>query len=305
MGVGRVGADQQDDVGLLDRLEVLRAGRRAERRVQPEAGRRVADAGTGVDVVVAERGAHHLLHDEHLFVRAARRGDAADRPHCRGAPGCRGTWPPYGRSLRPTTRSRHSSSMFSRIIGSSTRSGCAGVAPGEAALHARVAFVGAAVLVRHHPHDLLALHLGLERAADAAVRARRQHRAARLAQLDDRVLGERGRRADLHAGTARDAVGLDERSVGAGGDTRAEAAALDRERERALHLFAGTHAARAHDALRRVEREVRVGGVLREAEVVVARVAVAHVAQARPRRPCPAARSRRWRRRSGSRADGR
>ena len=30
MGVGRIGADDQDDVGLLDRIEVLRAGRGAE-----------------------------------------------------------------------------------------------------------------------------------------------------------------------------------------------------------------------------------------------------------------------------------
>ena len=31
VGIGGIGADQQDHVGLLDRLEVLRAGRRAER----------------------------------------------------------------------------------------------------------------------------------------------------------------------------------------------------------------------------------------------------------------------------------
>ena len=30
MGVGRIGADDQDDVGLVDRIEILRAGRSAE-----------------------------------------------------------------------------------------------------------------------------------------------------------------------------------------------------------------------------------------------------------------------------------
>jgi len=38
----------------------------------------MADARAGVDVVVAERRANQLLDEERLFVRAARRGDAAD-----------------------------------------------------------------------------------------------------------------------------------------------------------------------------------------------------------------------------------
>ena len=49
------------------------------------------------------------------------------------------------------------------------------VAPGEAALHARVALVRATVLVGHHAHDLVAAQLGLERAADPAVGAGREH----------------------------------------------------------------------------------------------------------------------------------
>lgn len=53
--VGGVGADEQYDVGHLDRLEVLRAGRRAERLRQAEARGRVAHASACVDVVVAER----------------------------------------------------------------------------------------------------------------------------------------------------------------------------------------------------------------------------------------------------------
>ena len=79
VAVSRVGADDEDDVGLGDGLEVLRAGRGAERRAQPIAGRRVADAGAGIDIVVAEGGAHQLLDEEDLLVGAARRGDGADR----------------------------------------------------------------------------------------------------------------------------------------------------------------------------------------------------------------------------------
>src|SRR5690606_32706735 len=47
-----------------------------------------------------------------------------------------------------------------------------------------------------------------------------------------------------------------------------------------LHFLAGAHAARADDALRRIEREIRVARVLRRVEVILAGVAVAHLAQA-------------------------
>jgi hypothetical protein len=75
--VGRVGADDDDQVGALDRLEVLRARRGAEGLAQAVAGGRVADARAGVDVVAAEGGAHQLLHEVGFLVGAAARGDAA------------------------------------------------------------------------------------------------------------------------------------------------------------------------------------------------------------------------------------
>ena len=131
------------------------------------------------------------------------------------------------------------------------------VAEGEAALHAGVAVVRLAVLVRHHAHDLLALHLGAERAADAAIGAGRDDVVLRLAHLDERVLGQRRRRASLHAGAAGNALGVEERLILARRDLGIEAAAVDRQRERALHFLAGPHAARADDALARIEREVR------------------------------------------------
>ena len=79
MRLARIGADHHDHVGQRDRLEGLRAGRGAVGLPEAVAGGRVADARAGVDVVVAERRAHHLLHQERLLVGAARRGDAADR----------------------------------------------------------------------------------------------------------------------------------------------------------------------------------------------------------------------------------
>ncbi len=114
----------------------------------------------------------------------------------------------------------------------------------------------------------------------------------RLAELDDGFLRERGGRAGLHAGAAGHAFGIEEVLVHAGGDMRGEAAAVDGQREGALHLFAGAHAARADDALGRIEGEIGIGLVLGlEAEVlfaagtlgedvIVALIAVAHLAQA-------------------------
>ncbi len=58
-----------------------------------------------------------------------------------------------------------------------------------------------------------------------------------------------------------------------------EAAALDGERERALHLLAGAHAARADDAACRIELEIRVRRIDARTEMVGATLAVADAAQ--------------------------
>jgi hypothetical protein len=171
----------------------------------------VADARAGVDVVVAEAGAHQLLHQEGFFVGAARRGDAADRV----AAVFRLDALELGGGVAIASSqltSRQGSVIFSRIIGLSDAVLVRGVAPGEAALDAGMAVVGLAVLVRHHAHDLVAAHLGLEGAADAAIGA----------GGDDAVLGwpisittspQRRGRAGLHAGAAGHAFRLEERLV--------------------------------------------------------------------------------------------
>ena len=71
MRIGGVSPDHDDDIGGGHRFEVLGARRGAERLLEPVAGRRVADPGAGVDVVITERRPDHLLHHEDLFVGAA------------------------------------------------------------------------------------------------------------------------------------------------------------------------------------------------------------------------------------------
>ena len=138
-----------------------------------------------------------------------------------------------------------------------------------------------------------------------------------LALLDDGLFDQRRGRAGLHAGAARHALGRQEGFIHAGGDVRGKAAAVDGQRERALHFLAGAHAARADDALRGIELKVGVRGVLGLEAVVggavgdCARIRGSRhrsrsaLRAGRRRRPCPAVRNRRWPRRSGSRADGR
>ena len=143
-----------------------------------------------------------------------------------------------------------------------------------------MAVIGLAVLVGHHADDLVALHLGLEGAADAAIGAGGDDAVLGLARLDDRFLDQRRRRAGLHAGAAGDAFGVEEAFVLAGGNVGGEAAPVDGQRERALHFLAGAHAARADDAFRRIEGEIGVRLVLLGDQMIGAVIAVAHFAQA-------------------------
>ena len=212
MAVGRIGADDHDHVGLHDRIEILRAGRFAERVLQAVAGRRMADARAGVDVVVAETGAHELLHEIGFLVGAARRGDAADRVAAVLGLDALELRRGVGDRLVP----RHFAPRIGDLRADHRLDDAVRmrrIADREAALDAGMAVIGVAVLVRHHAHEFLAVHLGAERAADAAVGAGRDLAVLGLAVRDQRFLRQRRRRARLHAGAARHAFGIEERLV--------------------------------------------------------------------------------------------
>ena len=159
--------------------------------------------------------------------------------------------------------------------------------------------VRVAVLVRHHAHDFLALHFGAERAADAAVGA----------GGDALCSGWPFAISDLF----RSASPVGQACTQAPHETHSESmngsfwlaatfgfesAALDRQRERALLLIAGAHAARADDALAR-DRSVKYGiaasSFCRALESGSRRRSRSALRAGRRRRPCPAARSGRWR----------
>ena len=276
MAVRRIGADEEDDVGLFDRIEVLGAGGGAECRLQTIARRRMADAGAGVDIVVAEAGADHLLDEIDLLIGAARGGDAADRAAAvfrldvLDLPGRKadrlvpGDLAP-GLSVVIADHRIEDTILMIRIT------------DGKAALDAGMAAIGLAVLVGDHTDDLFALHFRLEGTADAAIGAGRHRRRGGHALLDHRLFLKRLGRAGLDAGAAGDAIGGDEivdrRS---GRDAAIEASALDRQREGALNLVARPDAARADDAFGGIEAEIRVRIIDAAIEMVAPTIGIAN-----------------------------
>ena len=187
MTVGGIGADDENHVGLHDRVEILRAGRFAQGVLQAVAGGGVAHAGAGVDVVVAEAGAHQFLHEIGLLVGAARGGDAADGVAAvLGLDALQldgrvadGLLPGHFLPGIGDLRADHGLDDAVRMRG---------IADGKAALDAGMAVIGVAVHVRHHAHHFLALHLGAERAAHAAIGAGGDDAVLGLTLLDQRLL---------------------------------------------------------------------------------------------------------------------
>src|SRR5262249_16991976 len=222
------------------------------------AGRGVADACAGIDVVIAEASAHKLLHQEGFLVGAARGGNAADR----------------ARSVFRLDALELKGRIIDRLLpgdlvpwagdlGADHRLQDAllvrGIAEGEAALDARMASIGLAVLPWHHAHQLLAAHLGLEGAPDAAIGASGDHGMLGRANVDDALLVERRSGAGLNAGAAGHALRLEERLLLRRRHHGVEAPAGDGQSESALYLLAGAHAARADDALGRLVGEIWIG----------------------------------------------
>ena len=284
VSVGGVGADQQDHVGLFDRGKILGAGRGAEGLLQAVAGGRMADAGAGVDVVVAEGGADHFLDDVDFFIGAARRTDAAD-----GATAVFGLdrlEPVGGKADRlvPGDDAPRIGDLVADHRGRDTVV-MGGVAEGEAPLDAGMPGIGAAILGRDHADQFVALEFGGERATDAAIGAGGVDGAGRHTVNDDGFFLERCGRAGGHAGAAGDAFGGEEIiRQHAGGNLGAEALPGNGQRQGALHFVAGPDTARTDDAFGRIELEIGVRDVDLVAafggEVIFSALGVAHVAQA-------------------------
>src|SRR6266851_3211292 len=141
-----------------------------------------------------------------------------------------------------------------------------------------MAVICVAIWMRNHPRNEVAFHLGAERASDAAISAGGDDAVLGLAKLAHGFFHQRRGRTRLYARTARYAFGGGERLLLSRRNYRGESAAVDRERERPLDFLARADASRAHDALRRIESEIRIRFVLVSVEVIRA-WPVAHFAE--------------------------
>src|SRR5690606_32363124 len=113
---------------------------------------------------------HELLDQIRLLIRAARRGDAADRATAVLVLDAPELLRHMGERLFPRHLAPGIRDLFTdHGVEDAVLMG--GIAVGEAALHAGMAAIGLALLVGHHAHHSLALHLRLEGAADAAIGA--------------------------------------------------------------------------------------------------------------------------------------
>ena len=262
-----VRADDQHHVGLFDAVEILRAGRGAKGLAQPVTRGRMTHPRTGIGIIVAEDRAGQLLNQIGFLIGAATGGDDPHRPppvplldgvHTTGRKGQRLAPGDLAPGLVDAVADhRRQNAVLVR-----------GIAIGEPPLDAAVAPVGLAVLPRHHAHQRVAVHFGLEAAADAAIGAGRDDRPRGRAQFGHRFLLQGRGRAGLHAGPAADAVAGQEILSG-DGHAAVETPPLDGQREGPLHLLAGAHAARTDDALAGVIGEIGVAVVLGDEQRIV------------------------------------
>jgi len=251
----------------------------------------MADAGAGVSVVVQEHCSSQFLHQIGFFIGAARRGDHTH-----------GLLPVFGNYALHAVRGEFHRlgprDFFPRVVDAVADHRrqdavlVGGIAIGKAALDAGMATVGLAVLVRDHPHQLVAAQFSFKLATHTAIGAGGDDRAFRCADFDDRLFLQGRCRAGLYAGTAGHAI-RGQRIIGFCTErhTAVKASTFDGQRKGALHLFTSPHTARADDAFRRVIGEVGVALVLGfplriglarvvlGAEVGVDRL-IAHIAQA-------------------------
>ena len=218
----------------------------------------MADAGAGVDIVIAKASAHHFLHQIDLFVGAAtRRNGANASASILGLNSFKALGGIVDRLVPRDFAPGVVDAIADHRCGDAVFVGR--VAEGEAALNAGVALVCLAVFVGCHTHHLIALHLGFKGTANAAVGAGSGDRVFGFSCVDNAFFGECRGRADVHAGATRYAFRVHE-SVGlTGADLGLKATAVYGQCKGALNLFTGAYAARADNTFRWVKGKIGVG----------------------------------------------
>ncbi len=274
----RIGADQQHDLGLRHVHHRVRHRAGADALEQRRDARRVAEPSAVIDVVGSEPGAHELLEEIRLLVRALRRAEARERARAVRVADSRERAAGEIERLVPGRLAEHGEGIR-RVDDKFAGFRKAGlpderlrqalrvrdVIEAEASLHAQPVVIGGPV-APGDADDRVVLHVIGELAADAAVRAHRVHGAIGGDNVCVVRRRERAGRAGLHAFAAGDAGRRAHRIVEVEHDLRPGTAKGVADHVVDLHLAARAHAARALDAGIEVDchRRMRdVGGWLR------------------------------------------
>ena len=278
MVVGRVGADDDDDVGVLALVEGRGHGRRADAFQQRRHRRGVAEPRAMVDVVGAEAGAHQLLEQIGLFVRALGRAEAGQRIGtiaiadflqatggaierllpCGFAEMC-----PWVRRIDKLVRYLRHTFLADHRLQKALRIG--DIVEAEAAFHAKTVRICRAVLT-HDRNDLVVLDLVGELTANAAIGAHTVDLAVRLAIVDVAFVHhgrwhQRAGRTGLHAFAARNARRVAHRIVEIEHDFLKIAASGHADHIIDLHFAASADAQIALNARIEIDRHGNVAAV--------------------------------------------
>ena len=264
---GRVGADHDDDIGVVDVAHRVRYGARTDAFEQGRDRGGMAQPGAVVDVVVAEAEAHQLLEQVGLLVAALGRAEAGQRQRAvllldvrqamRGK--VQRLVPARLAELRaPVGGPAGKRGILGRAGAADQRHGEPGrmvrIVVAVTALDAEPAGIGRAVAAIH-PDDAVVLDPIAELAADAAIGAERIHRLFRRRVF---LRAQGAGRAGGDAFAAADAGTVAHRRAGVEDDL---AARREADHVVPLDVAAGGDAAGADDAGVAVEDDRGVGGV--------------------------------------------
>ncbi len=275
---GRIGADHQDEFGIHGGGERRRYRTGIQALHQRRHRRGMAQTRAVIDIVGAEAGAHQLLEQIGLFVRALGRTEAGQRLDAplvadfhqppggdiqRLVPRCFaevsegiGRIDLIGGALRRVRQPHQRLGQPVRMVD---------IVEAESALDAEPVVIGRAVAPLGIDY-LLVLDLIGYLATDAAERAQRVHLPvgidrAGLAGVEHRRGHQRARRAGLHALAAGDAGGFSHRIVEVEHDLGVMVAIGHADDVVDLHLAAGPHAQAALDAGVEIDAHGRMAGV--------------------------------------------
>ena len=278
--LGRVGADDEDDVAVLAGGERRGDGAGADALEQRGDRRGVTEPGAVVDIVGAEAGAHQLLEQIGFLVGALGRAEAGkgvrplfvpDTPQAAGGFLQRFLPARFPEEFQRVRRIHDDVGRFRRILAPDQRFGQAlravGIVEAEAALHAQPLLVGRAVAAVDR-EQLAVLQIVGDLAADAAIGADALDLLIRKFGAHARIVQQVGRhqrpgRAGLHAFPARHAGAGAHRIVHVEHDLRTVAAQGHADDVVRLNFAAGPDAQVAVDAGVQMHRHRRVADIRR------------------------------------------